>query len=139
METFFTIENGKIKEQTKFNKWIAEHKEGRYLLKTENKNKRSGSQNAYYWAVVIPIILEHLREAGYDEIRTPNDVHEILKYKFLRKQIPNDQGEYVEMLGSTAQLSKKEFGEYVDAICKWVGESFSINIPGPGTQAALYD
>jgi hypothetical protein len=136
-ETFITIESGKIKERTKFQKFLFDVKDGRYLCKFENKNKRSHSQNSYYWAVVIPIILEQLRYAGYDEIKTPNDVHEILKYKFLRKQIPNDQGEFVEMLGSTAQLSKKEFGEYIDAICKWVGESFSINIPGPGSQAAI--
>lgn len=135
--TYITIEGGKIKEKTKFSKWLWEHEDGRYEVKTTSKKIRTIQSNKYYWGVICPIVLECLRDAGYNEIKSTADVHEILKYKFLRKQIPNDQGEYIEFLGSTANLTRKEFGEYMEAVCQWVAENWNISVPGPGTQSAI--
>jgi hypothetical protein len=112
--------------------------DGKYTVTIERSDNRSLSQNAYYWAVVCTTVRDLLRNAGYNEVKTAGDAHEILKYKFLRKQIPNDQGEFLEIIQSTAKLSTVEFSIYTDAIVQWVAECFEHVIPAPGSQAAIF-
>lgn len=113
-------------------------KDGRYRVQFHSASKRSLPQNAYYWGVVCQIVLDCLREAGYNEIKSIEDAHEILKYKFLREQIISEHGEVIELLGSTSKLSKEKFGIYIEEIAQWVAESFQVVIPAPGQQTQLY-
>lgn len=90
---------------------------------------RSLAQNAYYWSGVVGTIAEY---TGY----TPEEVHELLKAKFLPKTlaIPDANGEVVTELTigqSTTKLNKLEFGEYIEAIRKWAGESLGLEIHDP--------
>lgn len=90
---------------------------------------RSLAANAYYWSGVVGAIAEY---TGY----TPEEVHELLKAKFLPKKlaIPDANGEVVTELiigQSTTKLNKLEFGEYIEAIRKWVGESLGLEIHDP--------
>lgn len=137
MELYVTIESGQVKNKTTLRDALKSLRDGRYSLKIEPKNKRTLPQNAFYWAVVCQIVLDCLRDVGYNEIRTVSDVHEILKYKFLKKQVVSEHGEVIEVLKSTAELSKQEFNTYLEEIAQWVAESFGVTLPAPGTQSKI--
>ena len=69
---------------------------------------RSNSQNSFYW-----IFLQFLLDAGLkDEYGTTDELHESLKAAFLSKQ--NSLG--LLKIGSTTELAKDEFGEYLEKI-----------------------
>lgn len=82
------------------------------------KTTRSTLQNNYYWGVVIKIISDEL---GY----TPDEVHEILRYKFLFVQ-----GEF-PYVRSTTSLNTVEFEEYMINIRMWASLQFGCYIPLP--------
>jgi hypothetical protein len=97
------------------------------------KAARSVLQNRYYWGVVVDLLSDH---TGF----SPEELHEILKAKFLPKKLAvcdgngEVQGEFV-IGGSTAKLNKLEFGEYVERIRQWAAESLDVVIPDPDTGA----
>ena len=83
------------------------------------RTKRSDVQNSYYWGVVIELLS---KELGYDK----DEMHEILKYKFLQS---NAMG--MPYIKSTTKLSTGEFEEYLSKIKQWAAEFLNINIPLP--------
>lgn len=84
------------------------------------KNRRSLSQNAYYWGVVVSLLGEHF---GYE----PDEMHEALKFKFLRKH-----EDVLMTVGSTAKMDTKEFGEYLDKVIRWAASEYQVYIPDAG-------
>lgn len=69
---------------------------------------RSNSQNALYWK-----FLEFLMNAGLkDEYGSSEELHESLKAAFLSKT--NSLG--LLKIGSSTDLNKDEFGEYIDKV-----------------------
>lgn len=106
-----------------FKDFLATH-EGRTLVIELEKKGRSHSQNAYYW-VYLGVIA---RETG----DTANDLHELFKRKFLPPVIKSVRGEELSVARSTTELSKVEFGEYLERICALV------EIPLPDPIAAGY-
>jgi hypothetical protein len=104
---------------------------GKYSLSLEKiYNKRSVNQNAYYWAVVVPLVREGLYEVGYKLDNA--DTHEYLKETFLRGQKTNENtGEVKYINRSTASLKTVEFNEYFEKIIQWAAEYLSIKIPYP--------
>jgi len=90
---------------------------------TQERATRSSQQNRYYWGVVVPLIAEHL---GY----TNDEMHEALKYKFLRTEAECAASD-LPKIRSSAALSTKEFGEYVDSVVTWAGAEFGVDIPAP--------
>jgi len=99
-------------------------------LTIKKKNRRSSPQNRYYFGVVVAEIRARLNELGND--LTPEQVHEILKYKFNPLNIVGEGGEIIDSLGgSTAEMNKEEFGVYLDKIFVWALEFLNITIPAP--------
>lgn len=87
--------------------------------------KRSLQQNKYWW-VLVKIIAD---EVDYDK----DTLHEILKYKFLKKEFVIEQtAEVVEYVGSTAKLNKNEYSELIFNLKTWALDTFGINLPEPG-------
>lgn len=133
LEYFSTITDGKMQRNT--SQLIAEeikHFEGKRVHITIEKLKstRSVQQNRLWW-LYIGIIA---KEIGY----TKDELHEICKFKFLRKEKVNEKtGEVFEYCGSTAKLGKSEFGELVDKTIQWASESFNIILPAPGDQSEM--
>lgn len=82
------------------------------------RKKRSDPQNRYYWGVVIKILGEHF---GYES----EEMHEALKWQFLRKKGP------VPTVISTTKLNTMEFMEYLDRIMRWASIEHKIYIPSP--------
>lgn len=123
-------------------KWVrmrmSELAAGEYTMEMRKYiKKRSNQQNAYYWAVVVPMIKEGLVNNGYDEIQDLDDAHEVIKELFFRKTIFSTQSGELERTVSTTKFSTTEFAEKIDAILKWAFTFLGVTIPLPGTQQAL--
>lgn len=94
------------------------------------KYNRSGSQNRYYWGVVIPLIA--------DEIGEEKDVtHDILKARFLKykktiKSKRTGQEKTMTVVGSTTKMTTVEFMEYTETVKRWASIHLNIFIPDPG-------
>lgn len=95
----------KIKEEMK-------HKKIKVLIIDANA-KRSHEQNDRLWAL-YKSVGDHL---GY----TQDEMHQILKFKFLRVQKEVNE-EIVESTKSTTKLSVKEMGDYQSAIEVWASQ-----------------
>jgi hypothetical protein len=97
------------------------------------KKKRSADQNAYYWGVIIRLIYLEMNAQGENVM--PQEVHEFLKFRFLRVQrINQDTGEILFEFGrSTTRLKTTEFMLYMDNCIQFASEYLSIVIPPPHT------
>ena len=94
------------------------------------KSSRSHQQNKYYW-VCVTILSQ---EIGYEK----NELHEILKYKFLTKEkVDEKTGECYNFVGSTTKLNKTEFGEFVAELQRWSSQTFNVVLPDPNEQVML--
>lgn len=96
----------------------------------EDKKQRSGNQNRYYWGIVLKILSEH---TGF----TIDEIHEVLKVKFLRawKSLDTKNG-YIEAeyIQSTADLGTGEFEDYLTKIREWASIELSCWVPEPNEQ-----
>lgn len=80
---------------------------------------RSNSQNALYWT-----FLQWLLDAGLkDEYGTTDELHESLKAAFLSKI----NGAGLLKIGSTTELDKMAFGEYMDKVNLCMADNFKID------------
>ncbi len=95
--------------------------------------KRSDRQNRFYWPVFVQPFYEWLKDAGFDEVRTADDAHEMLKYRFLTVDIiDKSTGESIgTTVRSTATLDTKEFNEYLDRCAQFLAEFCGIVVPEP--------
>jgi hypothetical protein len=134
------ISNRKIVNASEFRQVLSTLKEGEYLITIKDSRKRSLHQNAYYWAVMVPMIRQGLYDAGFDEVRKNDDAHEIIKHVLLKKQVVSKQtGEFFDIAGSTASLSIPEFNEFIERVCKWSVEYLNVVIPSPYQQIAEFE
>lgn len=88
---------------------------------------RSLPENRYYFGVVVKIISDEL---GY----TREEVHEILKQKFLSEVIflkTKESVKEIRIPRSTTNLKTVEFEEYLSSIRQWASMELSIYIPTP--------
>lgn len=129
------VEGGKLllRNRKAFNEALSSMKDGEVLVTVARaRATRSLSQNAWYWGVIVELISEH---TGY----TPDEVHELLKAKFIPKKLAVQdgngeiKGEFV-IGGSTQKLNKLTFGEYCEAIRQWAAQDLDIVIPDPVEQ-----
>ena len=139
METTFTIlQDGTIGNPKAVRKFFESHEPGTWVLSSKAKNVRSLPQNAFYWAVCVPMIKDGLRDMGYDEIKNDNQAHEILKARFLKKTVGNPETSMtLETIRSTTELTKLEFCEYIEEIQKFGSEFLGIMIPNPGESVEI--
>ena len=117
------------------------------LILRKRRKKRTKSQNSYLWGVVYPIIMgcssddpeteESLLQTSDDVhaammrsgYKSPDEVHEAMKWKFLRTMRGDDLPATVR---STSDLTTAEFSEYVDNIKRWASEFLGAYIPDAG-------
>lgn len=86
----------------------------RWTIKvSEYKSKRSSEQNRRLWLLYNAI--------GKNIGETPDNVHQLMGYKFLRYQ-HTVNGESVESIKSTTKLNTKQMTEYQDSIEMWCSE-----------------
>jgi hypothetical protein len=137
-QIFIHITHNQITNKQVIRKAFEELKDGRYLVSIESGKNRTNPQNRYYWGCCLTLVKEGLQDIGYREVRTNEDAHEVLKYLFLKKLIPNEEtGEVIEILGTTTKLSTTEFNEYIERIIQWASEYLNIQIPLPNEQLEM--
>jgi hypothetical protein len=103
----------------------------------KTKKKRSNPQNAYLWGICYPIVQNCLKEAG--NVFSINDVHELLKLKFLKEVVIVDEnsGECLERIKSSTELSTTDFAFYTQQIQQFALDFFNTIIPPPNTELKL--
>lgn len=113
--------------------------EGKYLVRVEAFKKRSLPQNAYYWGIVVPMVKQGLKDIGYNEVKTNEDAHEIMKHIFLKKPVKNEiNGDEIVIAGSTADLKTVAFNAFLEEVWQWAAEYLNIQIPAPNEQAVMF-
>jgi hypothetical protein len=131
--------NGNIKRNRNLILNALEKFEGQEVILTIQKAKKSRSnpQNSFYHGVVIPIMQQALKDAGY--LMTNESVHDMLKLRFLKESIlvNEESGEYIERIKSTTELTTTQFAEYILDIQKFAVEYFNVQIPDPNEEINL--
>lgn len=103
--------------------------------------KRSLKQNNYYWAVVIPLTLSGMIDAGWDIDR--EGVHDFLRSNFAYDMIVDkDTGEIMTgpddkpliQVFRTSKMTTIEFNAFIEKIQMWAVEYLNVNIPSPNEQ-----
>jgi len=89
------------------------------------KKQRSNPQNSFYWGVCLALLADH---TGYNV----NDLHEILKNKFLPKMYMEIGEKSYELPKSTTKLSTVEFDSYIEEIRAFAASELNVIIPSPG-------
>lgn len=114
--------------------------EGSRVIITMKKYRksRSNKQNAFYHGCLIPYVIDGLVAMGTNKnLLSAENVHEMLKAKFLGEDIPNEHGEFIRINWSTTDLSTTEFMEYIADIQQWAAEFLGIYIPSPNEQSEM--
>ena len=124
MKNYGKIENGKLilENEKKFNKSLQYFEGKNIVLKIRQVEiQRTIEQNSLYW-VWIDILASEL---GYQK----NEMNQLIKYKFLKKDVVNEKGQKEVRLMSTTTLSKKEFSQLMENIYFWSNDTFNIVLP----------
>jgi hypothetical protein len=92
------------------------------ILQVVKYHKRSLWQNSYYHGVIVRILADHF---GY----SPEEMHEALKFKFLRIERPGKP----TTVRSTADenFTRADAENYYSQIRTWASREFGIYIPLP--------
>lgn len=94
------------------------------------KKKRTNPQNSYWWGVVIPMVHMGILETG--ELISKEQIHEMLKMKFLSFDIPIDaDGHFETFTKTTSGLTTTEFNDLIEKVQQWGAEWLGIIIPSP--------
>lgn len=107
---------------------------GRYQMIIEKKrNKKSNPQLGYLFAVIYPLVLEHLLFAGW-EFTSVDEVDIYLKKMFAGKEIVNrNSGEIITIPALKREMTTTEMMTYIEAIRQWDAEYLGGEIPDPMT------
>lgn len=131
-ELFIDMSNNCIMNMDEFRKLFYGLKNGKYHITLKDARQRSIPQNRYYRGVVVPLVRKGLYDAGYDEVKTNDDAHEVMKGLFHKKDIVNKlTGDMITTVLSTTTFSIPEFDNFIETICKWAAEFLGVVIPAP--------
>ena|ERR1700683_4486711 len=97
------------------------------IVTVKKRGKRSTQQNRWYWGICIQEIRLRLRELGHR--MEPEDIHTMLKLKFLPVTLRDGDVLIATMPGSTAELNKSEMMEYLDRVIEWCRDTLELEIP----------
>lgn len=107
----------------------------------KKRKTRSTPQNAYYWSVVIPMLIDGLVDAGNAGLQSGNLEHQQWVHEEMKKlhlsngmEVEDANGNAYKLPSSTKRCSTLEFMEYLAKIQQWAAECLSISIPDPNEQ-----
>ena len=132
-------ENGNLKRNRKF---IADAiksfsgKEIEIIIKRKYK-QRSTMQNAFYWGITLPFF-QNLFHDAWGEIRSIEEIHEILKATCNYTEIPNPAtGEVQRIPRSTTELTTSEWMDFELQMEQFARDFFNATLPKPNEQTTL--
>lgn len=101
------------------------------------KRKRSNKQLRYYWAVVVPIIRDALREQHGVQYES-QEIHDFLKSRLNSEAVVNEStAEVVHIPLSTGKLTTKEMADFTERVRQWSEEFLDTVIPLPNEQREM--
>jgi hypothetical protein len=127
------VKGVKIYDAPQYEAEIRSRLEGkRFIEKIEREvQHRSLPQNAYFHAVHVPMIHAALvNDLGWDNWTT-NDTKEYLKREFLSVDYTDKHGVIFTKVRRTRDLSKQDFGEFLDKVAQFAAQHLHIAIPIP--------
>ena len=136
-EFMLHINEGYITNKKGIYHHIKDLKDGSYFVSIKSRKNRSVQQNRYWWSCLIPLVKQGLNDIGYNEVKTNEEAHEVIKSLFLKKYIDNGTETALEMSGSTTDLTTIEFNELIANVQQWASEFLGIVIPDPNQQLAF--
>ena len=105
--------------------------ENDYIVEVKKRrDNRSNMQNSYYWKCIV-------QELGNSLGYLPNEMHDILRAKFLQEWqmvSVNDKKVGLNKIGSTATLNTKDFEVYAEQIRIWAITELGIRLMLPNEQ-----
>jgi single-stranded DNA-specific DHH superfamily exonuclease len=135
IELYGTIgDNGtlKIANRERLTDWCKENAGKQVKIKVErNVAKRSLKQNDYYHSGVVEAVREGFLNIGYR--LSHDETHYFLKERFNSIEIPGNGGILLTVPGSTAQLNKVQFSDYIERIAQFAAEYLGVEIKSPTT------
>lgn len=134
-----SVENGKLKRNRIRIKEAIESFEGKEIQLSIQKKKKMRSQpeNRYYFGVVVVIFQKAIR-SEWGEIWSKEQVHDLLKSRFLFTEKVNEQtGEIVQLPKSTTECSTDEFEDFLFKCRQFAREWFNTEIPLPNENLIL--
>lgn len=133
------IEDGRFRRNTKLIKQAVQKFEGKeveIIIKRKNK-QRSLPQNAFYWGVTIPTFQNLILEA-WGEIKSMEEIHEILKSQCNYEEKPNPTtGEVMKIPKSTTELTTAGWLEYEQKMKQFALDFFNATLPEPNKQLTM--
>lgn len=136
----FVSESGQLMLPRPVIEGVAARFSGRDVFITieDDAERRTPNQNGYYWAGIVEPITDKFNDLG--ERFDTDTVHEILKYKFLRVIIPDeDTGEVlVEYVRSTSSLKVYEMSFYMEDCIRYAAVDLDLVIEPPRARRADY-
>ncbi len=115
---------------------------GRRLILTLEpyRKRRSNLQNRYFHGVVIPMVQTRLIELGWSEALDPVWVKDLIKYKFLLREMVNKEtGETMQAMRRTSSLTTTEMMELIAQVQQWAAEDLDLYIPDPNEQTSIFN
>lgn len=117
-----------IANRERLKDWCKQYAGKQVKIKVERQSaKRSLRQNSYYHAVVVEMVREGLLDIGYS--LSHDRTHEFLKERFNLIEIPGKHGLVLTVPGSTTDLNKVQFSEYIERIAQFAAEYLNVVIP----------
>lgn len=95
---------------------------------------RSKLMNAYYWSVVVPMIVKAVNEQNtLDRVVDKDFMHDVLKTMFLwtDEVTPPGHHESISVLAKSSELNNQEFIQFWENARTWALEFLGIDIPEP--------
>ncbi len=128
-----SVHNGKLEPEARKSIVDAlQRVEGKKVRITivEVKKRRSLSQNAFYWGVVIPQVMTLLESFG-NKVNS-QEVHDFLKREVAKMEVMIEFPNGLQKIAtaSSSDLTTGEWEEYLDVIRAWAAQ-FDCIIPFP--------
>jgi hypothetical protein len=132
--------NGAITNRNAVAKFFSDIKDGKYLLSVKSIKRRSTQQNAYLHGVVIPLVFEGLRNAGFEDVRDHEDAKMIIKDLFLRREIRNEKtNTSIKVICKTSELTTVEMLDFIADVQRWSIDYLNTYIPDPGEAMPMFN
>lgn len=123
-----------ITNRAVFDKYVSTLPETGIVVTVERqRRKKSRPQENFRWGVMYPIILAALKETGYTDWQTKEDIHESMRIKFLKKESDGEEIG-IQKYKSTTELSTLEEDAFQESIRAWAAEYLNVEIPMPNEQ-----
>lgn len=126
----YTTEHGifHIQNRERLKEWARMNPGKQLLVRIDKRGSRRTTQaNRYYWGVVVAEVKLGFLNIGYE--MTAEETHYFLKEKFNPVMIENKQGVVIHVPGTTTQMTKTQFSEYIEKIARFASEFLGIRIP----------